>query len=175
MSACMKGETTKSQVNLRSGPSASASSITRLPLGAEIEVDYDTPYVTNAEEWYCVAYNNKYLGYMRFDMFKITDRTRKYYMISMLDRYGTSTWVRGHKDADELHIYYVQKDINDVVEDGNYSGATCGEPDGIFGSGTEKAVKDFQKAYELGVDGKVGPNTKAMLYLQKFKHYGWAV
>lgn len=109
MSACMKGETTKSQVNLRSGPSASASSITRLPLGAEIEVDYDTPYVTNAEEWYCVAYNNKYLGYMRFDMFKITDRTRKYYMISMLDRYGTSTWVRGHKDADELHIYYQRR------------------------------------------------------------------
>ena len=31
--------------------------------------------------------------------------------------------------------------------------------DGSFGSATEKAVKEFQKKYNLAVDGIVGPNT----------------
>ena len=35
--------------------------------------------------------------------------------------------------------------------------------DGIFGSGTENAVKRFQKATRLGVDGIIGPNTMSAL------------
>lgn len=35
--------------------------------------------------------------------------------------------------------------------------------DGSFGRGTETAVRAFQKANGLGVDGKVGPNTLAAL------------
>jgi peptidoglycan hydrolase-like protein with peptidoglycan-binding domain len=46
--------------------------------------------------------------------------------------------------------------------------------DGIFGSGTEKAVMDFQKSAilkgkPLKVDGIVGPNTRAALKLAKVK------
>jgi len=37
--------------------------------------------------------------------------------------------------------------------------------DGNFGSGTEKAVRAFQQANGLGVDGKVGPSTSAALQL----------
>jgi peptidoglycan hydrolase-like protein with peptidoglycan-binding domain len=37
--------------------------------------------------------------------------------------------------------------------------------DGGFGSGTEKAVRAFQQAKGLGVDGKVGPDTRAALQL----------
>ena len=33
------------------------------------------------------------------------------------------------------------------------------EADGIFGVGTEKAVKKFQSSNNLKVDGIVGPNT----------------
>lgn len=38
-----------------------------------------------------------------------------------------------------------------------------GAIDGIFGSETEKAVKDFQKSFGLKVDGVVGPATDEAL------------
>lgn len=41
-------------------------------------------------------------------------------------------------------------------------------PDGIFGINTESAVKDFQKANGLKVDGIVGPATIALLLKQGF-------
>lgn len=44
-------------------------------------------------------------------------------------------------------------------------GYSCGKTgaDGIFGSGTESAVRNFQKAEKLSVDGLYGPKTKAAL------------
>jgi peptidoglycan hydrolase-like protein with peptidoglycan-binding domain len=39
----------------------------------------------------------------------------------------------------------------------------CGKADGIFGAGTEKAVKAFQTASKLTADGIVGKNTHAAL------------
>jgi len=38
-------------------------------------------------------------------------------------------------------------------------GFNCGKVDGVFGSNTEQAVKDFQKSVGITVDGKCGPAT----------------
>lgn len=43
-------------------------------------------------------------------------------------------------------------------------GLYAGPIDGDFGGGTESAVKAFQQANNLGVDGRVGPNTSAKLF-----------
>lgn len=45
----------------------------------------------------------------------------------------------------------------------NACGYNCGKTDGIFGSGTETAMKNFQKANGLTVDGKYGNASKAKL------------
>ena len=43
-------------------------------------------------------------------------------------------------------------------------GFYLGPVDGIFGGGTESAVRQFQKAHRLTVDGQVGHNTWAALF-----------
>lgn len=45
----------------------------------------------------------------------------------------------------------------------NTAGYNCGTPDGKFGSGTDTAVRNFQKAKNLTVDGKAGKGTLAAL------------
>jgi hypothetical protein len=47
-----------------------------------------------------------------------------------------------------------------LQELGNYLGPI----DGIFGGGTEAAIKAFQQSAHLGVDGRVGPQTWAALF-----------
>lgn len=45
----------------------------------------------------------------------------------------------------------------------NALGFNCGEPDGVFGKKTSDAVKAFQRANHLDVDGVVGRDTRAAL------------
>lgn len=41
----------------------------------------------------------------------------------------------------------------------NANGFNCGTTDGVFGSGTETALKKFQSKYNLGADGVAGKGT----------------
>ena len=54
-------------------------------------------------------------------------------------------------------------DVKDLQTLLDKHGFPCGEIDGIFGPATDKAVKSFQKANGLTVDGKVGEKTWAAL------------
>lgn len=46
----------------------------------------------------------------------------------------------------------------------NWLGYDCGSIDGVFGKKTQKAVKNFQRAYDLKVDGIVGKATWTQLH-----------
>lgn len=63
--------------------------------------------------------------------------------------------------------YLMKGDKGDSVkklqENLNYLGYPCGIADGSFGSKTETALKNFQKAYKLTVDGKYGATSKKTL------------
>ncbi|MDN4525310.1 peptidoglycan-binding protein [Fictibacillus fluitans] len=55
------------------------------------------------------------------------------------------------------------EDVKELQTYLNYLGFDCGKVDGIFGADTEKAVKEFQKAQKLTVDGYAGKNTLSSL------------
>ena len=63
---------------------------------------------------------------------------------------------KGDKSPDGW-VEYMQRQLNLLM------GANTVEVDGNFGSGTEKAVKAFQKKFNLQVDGTVGNQTWAAL------------
>ena len=54
-------------------------------------------------------------------------------------------------------------DIRKLQEELNKFGYSCGNADGIFGSKTEKALKEFQRDNKLKVDGIFGPASLAAL------------
>lgn len=54
-------------------------------------------------------------------------------------------------------------DVNELQIRLNDAGYSCGAADGIFGRKTEAAVKKYQKAKGLTVDGKAGKNTVTAL------------
>lgn len=80
----------------------------------------------------------------------------------------------------EFHVYRATGTCNGAIAKGQYStnvkylqqflnwaGFDCGTPDGAFGSNTEKAVKEFQKAVGLEADGKFG--SKSLAAAKAFK------
>lgn len=63
----------------------------------------------------------------------------------------------GTMAADKPYIIAIQTRLNDL-------GFSVGIADGEFGSRTETAVRSFQAARSLSVDGKVGPDTYRALF-----------
>lgn len=55
------------------------------------------------------------------------------------------------------------KEVKVLQENLNYLGYSCGTADGDFGTKTDTALRNFQKAYKLTVDGKYGATSKKTL------------
>lgn len=62
----------------------------------------------------------------------------------------------------------IGKDVRALQNKLNAAGYNCGPVDGIFGNITLGAVKRYQQANRLEVDGIVGPKTFASLYRDSF-------
>jgi len=71
---------------------------------------------------------------------------------------ATSTGYTTLKDGDEgASVKKLQQKLKQL---GYYTGSV----DGSYGTGTENAVRAFQRANKLTVDGKAGPTTQRLLY-----------
>ncbi len=80
-------------------------------------------------------------------------------------RYSYNDVLNGVKDA-----YFMRDDslrfsagVKTMQQKFNYAGYNCGTPDGKFGAGTEKIVREFQADEFIGVDGKAGKGTISRL------------
>ena len=82
--------------------------------------------------------------------------------------YGKASSTKGNiqQGAQGKDVKAIQYALNQL----GYGNSGTKSVDGIFGSGTTKAVKAFQKAMGISVDGIVGTKTR-----QKFKAKGYAV
>ena len=70
--------------------------------------------------------------------------------------FGSSTLQYASPAPERAKVYNLQWTLNRL-------GYDCGTVDGKFGQGTDSAVRKFQKAKGLSVDGKVGTKTKSAL------------
>ena len=118
-------------VNLRERPSLNAPLVDQVPVGQAVDV-YDSD-----GEWSKVTWKKK-SGYMMTKFLDFSDDAKP-------------TLRRGDRGA------YVEELQTDLLTLGYDIGTTYS--DGIYGKGTEAAVKAFQKAHGLIVDGVVGPMT----------------
>lgn len=77
--------------------------------------------------------------------------------------------------------YYMKDDslrssagVKTMQEKLNKVGFWCGTPDGKFGDGTDEAVRHFQRAEDLGVDGKAGQGTLRVLDYRSAQSPGYS-
>lgn len=174
-----KAKTTAKQVAIRDGTTTSATVLMRVDSGSEIEVRDANPG-NDGKLWRAVAYGYQKHGYMMNDYISLIDSTsNKYFMIQTLETFGDKLYVRGNSDlhSDYGEIHNIQVTLNALYN--KYTSHDPSRPlkkvtvDGIFGSGTEEAVKNAQAFMGCGVDGKVGPQTKARLYYSAYGKGGW--
>ena len=180
MSYGYKAKTNASQVAIRDWYSTNAAVLMRVANGSTIEVGTRLYYDSDGTAWRQCAYGLQKLGYMMNEFITITDQTKnKYRMIDTMEAFGNAIYQRGHSDlhADYGDIHNIQLALNKIARE--YFSTIEGRPlltvtvDGIFGSGTEKAVANAQAWLGCDIDGKVGPHTKARLGFVAYGYGGW--
>ena len=133
---CPVGET----VRLREGPGTSYDVVIKIPYGTAVQAEYYN------SSWYKVKYNN-YSGYMMAEFLSSTRPSADQ------DTFGYTKYLGGTGPR--------VKNLQLML---NFLKYNCGTADGIFGSATLTAVKNFQRFYGLSVDGIVGKDTKAEIW-----------
>lgn len=80
--------------------------------------------------------------------------------------------IKSYEDYTEIEIPVLYKDcegkavetLQHILQGNGYDLSYCGGADGIFGEGTEYAVKSFQRAQGIEIDGVVGPVTWGIFF-----------
>lgn len=93
----------------------------------------------------------------------------EYFGVAYKNGTGTTTTVPSIQNTSTVPSRsYLMKgdkgaDVKALQENLNYLGYNCGNADGDFGAKTDNALRKFQKAYKLTVDGKYGVTSKKTL------------
>ena len=140
------GVVTASALNIRSGPSTKNKIVGVAKKGKKVTVH------EKVGDWYRITYNG-IKGYVHSSYIKLEQSKSSAPASPSPAAQITATLRRGSKGS---QVKALQQLLNSL-------GYNCGKVDGIFGANTEKAVRAFQKAKGLAVDGIVGPKTRAAL------------
>lgn len=143
-------------VHLRSSAETQTSNvITELPRGYPVEVHSSMDPFKYVTVWDCV---DTITGYVHRDWISsgyISCASDTLY----IPRYSTTAWKRSsHQNNYYLPVKRIQEDLRSI----GYS--QVGTPDGYFGQNTDSAVRAFQAANGLTVDGIFGTNSKKKLW-----------
>ncbi len=128
--------TQSGKLNLRANKSTSASILTRIPKGTKIDI-YEQD-----ENWSKTQYNGK-SGYVMNSFLKFEGKEEPDQEYDLGERLPLS---KGMKGSDVVELQEILLDLDYQLDD---------KADGIFGSQTEAAIKDFEKDHGEKVDGIV--------------------
>lgn len=136
-------------VNLRGGPSKSAYLITKMQGGHKLRIKQ------MVGEWYYVSYNGEE-GFVFRDMIEISGS------LVNTDSEGYDVLLKfGMEGSEVLKLQQTLLSRNFLSKESAV--------DGVYGDGTRKAVKEFQKMAGMEqADGTAGPDTLALLYDSSF-------
>lgn len=161
VSSGLTPSTTKTYVKLSADTTLtnSAGSVT-VAAGTVLQM-YSTDTFTESSVVYCTLYykNTKYnCVYSTVSSSIMTATELSTYIIGTMWPAGYVTTVKQDLDlVGDINVHAVQYALTVL---GYYTGAL----DGNFGAGTTSAVRNFQRAYDLTVDGSVGSETTPVLY-----------
>ncbi len=148
-------------LNFRKGPGKSYDLIDRIPY-REAVVQYSTVIGTDGKQWSYITYDGKN-GYVMSEYLSSTlPGLTKYHPETISEAFGNNLLKKGASN-------YFVKNLQLALSIDCWGGMTAADIDGVFGSKTEKAVKEFQyflfeSDASIKVDGIVGPQTKEALW-----------
>lgn len=148
--------TSGNSVHLRSSAQTQSNNvITELPYGYTVAIDYTLSpfryvYVNDGIDTITGFVHEDYLTATNI---QCNDN------VKWMPRYSTTAWKRtNHYNSYHLPVKRIQQDLY------NLGYTQVGTADGYYGTNTENAVKAFQAAYGLTVDGIFGTNSKKKLW-----------
>jgi len=143
-------------VHLRSSASTQSNNvITELPRGYPVTIELSLDPFKKVKVWDCIDTISGYVHRDYLSSGKITLSDADIW----IPRYSTTSWKRSsHYKKYYLPVKRIQRDLYSI----GYT--QVGTADGYYGANTETAVKAFQSANGLTVDGIFGKNSKKKLW-----------
>jgi len=149
-----------SATNIFTGDPANPSRTETVSAGSVLQLVDKKYYTDGAINYFCLYYGNTIWSVPAAQVYQsiLSDAQLADYITGTL--WKTTSFVPLNKDLNllgDVQVHSLQMALSRL---GHYSGAL----DGNFGAGTESAVRNFQRANKLDVDGRAGPITQALLY-----------
>jgi len=128
--------------------------------GTVLQLVANKYYTAGGVNYYCLYYDNIVWSAQAGKVYQgiLSDAQLTDYITGTL--WKASSFTSLNKDLyllGDVRVHGLQMALSRL---GHYPGAL----DGNFGSGTESAVRNFQRANKLDADGRAGPITQALLY-----------